>query len=65
MTAPLNEQFRVARQEADLTIAELARRVGTSRAAIHAYETGTRSPTVATAERIVAALGYALAVERR
>lgn len=64
MSTPLNEQFRAARLDANLTVAELARLVGTSRAAIHAYETGTRSPTVSTAERILGAMGCTLKVQQ-
>lgn len=59
---PLNEQLRDARRGAGLSISELARRSGTSRAAIHAYEAGTVSPSLATAQRVLSAMGYTLTV---
>ncbi|HEX9766055.1 MAG TPA: helix-turn-helix domain-containing protein [Nitriliruptorales bacterium] len=49
--------IREARREDGLTQAELARRVGTSQAAISAYESGARSPSVSTLERLLAACG--------
>lgn len=59
---PLSEQLRTARQTAGLSISELARRSGTSRAAIHAYEAGTVSPSLDTAQRILAAMGHTLTI---
>lgn len=59
---PLNQQLREARRTAGLSISELARRSGTSRAAIHAYEAGTVSPSLETTQRILAAMGYTLTV---
>jgi len=59
---PLNEQLRAARLRVGLSVAEVARRANTSRAAIHAYESGTVSPSLDTAQRILAAMGYALTV---
>lgn len=61
-SAPLNEQLRAARETAGLSISEAARRAGTSRAAIHAYESGEVSPSLTTAERVLAACGHALSV---
>ncbi len=46
----------------DLNRQELARRSGTSRAAIHSYETGTVSPSLHTTQRILTAIGYTLTV---
>jgi transcriptional regulator with XRE-family HTH domain len=44
---------------------ELARRSGTSRTALSAYEHGRKAPTADTLERIIEAAGARLAVERR
>lgn len=60
--APLNEQLRAARKAAGLSITEVARRAGTSRAAIHSYETGGVSPSIKTAQRVLAACGHVLTV---
>lgn len=49
-----------ARTTAHLSIAELATRAGTSRAAITAYEHDTRTPTINTAGRILDTVGYTL-----
>ncbi len=49
-----------ARREAGLTGTELARRAHTSRPTLAAYEHGTKSPTLATAQRLLAAAGYRL-----
>lgn len=43
-----------------MSMRELARRAGTSHSAISAYETGRRSPTADTVDRIVRAAGFAL-----
>ena len=48
---------QTAREHAGLSKRELARRAGTSPAAIVAYESGTRDPTVGTLARLVAAAG--------
>lgn len=48
------------RAEAGLSQAELARRAGTSQATVSAYESGTKSPAVATLERLLAATGHSL-----
>lgn len=48
---------RKAREHAGLSKRELARRAGTSPAAIVAYESGARDPTVGTLARLVAAAG--------
>jgi transcriptional regulator with XRE-family HTH domain len=49
-----------ARRLGGLTQDELARRSGTSRPTLSAYEHGRKSPTLVTAERIVSAAGFAL-----
>jgi transcriptional regulator with XRE-family HTH domain len=59
---PIAEALRQARQQAGLSVSTLARSAQTSRAAIHAYETGTREPNVATALRLLQACGYTLGV---
>lgn len=51
---------RMARRQAGLTQTELANRAGTSQAAVSAYESGRRSPSVDTLVRIVAATGLEL-----
>jgi transcriptional regulator with XRE-family HTH domain len=58
----LGEQMRAARRSAGLSIAETARRAGTSRAAIHSYECGQVSPTLVTAARILSVYGCSLQV---
>ena len=45
-----------------MSLRELARRAGTSHSAVSAYETGRRSPTADTVDRIVRAAGFALDV---
>jgi len=47
-----------ARRRAGLSRAELARRARTSRPTLTAYERGTKSPTLTTAERIIDAAGF-------
>jgi len=50
----------MARRQAGLTQTELAQRAGTSQAAVSAYESGRRSPSVDTLCRILAATGLEL-----
>ena len=52
--------IRMARRRAGLTQAELAARAGTSQAAISAYESGRRSPSVDTLARVLLAAGFEL-----
>ncbi len=52
--------IRMARRQAGLTQTELAERAGTSQAAVSAYESGRRSPSVDTLVRILAATGFEL-----
>ena len=61
-TAALLERVRWA---AGLTQDELARRSGTSRTAVSAYEHGRKSPTLATATRLLAESGFELDVVPR
>lgn len=64
-TASEARMFTEAREEAGLSVAEAARRAGTSRAAIHSYENGTVSPTLATALRVLAVYGHELTLVKR
>jgi transcriptional regulator with XRE-family HTH domain len=52
-----------ARASAGLTQDELARRAGTSRTALSAYENGRKSPTMATFARLLSEAGYELATQ--
>src|SRR5690606_7088175 len=52
--------IRRVRHHSGLSQRELARRAGTSQSTLSAYEHGTKSPTLAVAERIANAGGYAL-----
>ena len=49
--------IRIARRQAGLSQTELASRAGTSQAAVSAYESGKRSPSVDTLCRLLAAAG--------
>ena len=49
--------IRIARRKAGLSQTELASRAGTSQAAVSAYESGKRSPSVDTLCRLLAAAG--------
>lgn len=57
MTAALLER---ARHDAGLTQDEVARRAHTSRPTLSAYEHGRKSPTLDTAQRLLAATGHEL-----
>ena len=52
--------IETARTRNGLSQAALARLAGTSQSAIAVYEAGTRSPTLATLERILRAAGFEL-----
>jgi transcriptional regulator with XRE-family HTH domain len=54
-----------ARVEAGLSQEDLAERAGTSRTTISAYEHGRKSPTLATATRLLSSAGYDLVIEPR
>lgn len=53
------------RRDAGLSQAALARLSGTSRPTLSAYENGRKSPTLATATRIIDAAGFELAITPR
>jgi transcriptional regulator with XRE-family HTH domain len=59
---PIAEALRQAREQAGLSVSTLARSAHTSRAAIHAYETGTREPNIATALRLLQACGFTIGI---
>ena len=59
---PIAEALRLAREKAGLSVSMMARCAQTSRAAIHAYETGAREPNVTTALRLLQACGYTMGV---
>ena len=59
---PIAEALRQAREEAGLSVSMMARSAQTSRAAIHAYETGAREPNVTAALRLLQACGYTMGV---
>jgi len=50
--------IRLARRRANLSKRELARRAGTSPAAVVQYERGDREPTYPTLRRMIGAAGY-------
>lgn len=50
--------IRIARREAGMTQQTLADRAGTSQAAVSAYESGRRSPSVDTLCRLLGAAGF-------
>lgn len=52
-----------ARRLAGLTQADLAALAGTSRPTLSAYESGRKSPTLATTERILEMAGFALSLD--
>jgi transcriptional regulator with XRE-family HTH domain len=54
-----------ARQAAGLSQEALARRAGTSRSTLSAYEHGRKSPSLDTAARVVGAAGFELALAPR
>lgn len=55
-----SELIRQARRAAGLTQVELARRAATSQSAVAAYESGAKTPTVDTLERLLRAAGQQL-----
>jgi transcriptional regulator with XRE-family HTH domain len=57
------ELLERVRDSAGLTQEELARRAGTSRPTLSAYEHGRKSPTVATFARLLSEAGWELAAE--
>jgi transcriptional regulator with XRE-family HTH domain len=63
--APSSGLLERARRLAGLSRSELARRSGASRPTLAAYAAGTKSPNLATAERIVRAAGFELELAPR
>jgi transcriptional regulator with XRE-family HTH domain len=63
--APSRGLLERARRLAGLSRSELARRAGASRPTLAAYAAGTKSPNLATAERIVRAAGFELELAPR
>ena len=57
--------IRVAREKSGLSKRELARRAGTSPAAIVKYESGAMSPTVDTLNRILRVAGWEIECDLR
>jgi transcriptional regulator with XRE-family HTH domain len=60
--APIGFQIRVRRKERGWSLAELARRAGTSAPTLHRYESGWERFELATLRRLAAALGVRLNV---
>jgi transcriptional regulator with XRE-family HTH domain len=56
--------LRDARRRSGLSQTALAAAAGTSQATVSAYESGRKAPSVATLERLLAATGHRLAVDR-
>ena len=56
--------LRLQRERAGITQAALAARCGTSQATVCAYERGHKRPSVPTLERLLAACGARLSIER-
>ena len=63
MTSWAGNLIKLARRDAGLSQRELAKLAGTSQAAIAAYESGRRSPTLETLARIVRAAGQDLRIQ--
>jgi ribosome-binding protein aMBF1 (putative translation factor) len=59
----VGEQVREAREAAGLSQRELARRMGTSQAAVARLEAGGTGATLTTLQRVAAALGLKITVE--
>jgi transcriptional regulator with XRE-family HTH domain len=57
--------IRIAREQSGLSKRELARRAGTSPAAIVKYESGITSPTVDTLNRIIEVAGWSIGCDLR
>ncbi len=59
------ETVRRARLEAGLTLRALAERADTSHSTLAMYESGRKTPTTETLDRVVRAAGFALDLELR
>lgn len=55
--------LKSARHEAALTLRELGELAGTSHSTLAAYESGSKTPNVATLDRVLRAAGFAADVE--
>lgn len=55
--------LETARRKAGLTQLELSQRAATSRPTLSAYESGRKSPTLDTAERILRVAGFAISID--
>jgi len=51
--------LQLARHEAGLTLRQLGKRAGTSHSTLAAYESGRKTPNVATLNRVLRAAGFA------
>ena len=56
--------LRDARRRSGLSQAALAAAAGTSQATVSAYESGRKAPSLATLDRLLAATGHPLAIDR-
>lgn len=65
LAADVGERIHAARQMAELSQRELARRMGTSQAAIGRLESGRVGATLTTLQRAATALGLELSIELR
>lgn len=55
--------IRTARQKSGMTLRQLGAAAGTSHATLSAYETGSKTPNVATLTRVLDAAGFAVDVK--
>lgn len=55
--------LKLARSSAGLTLRELGGAAGTSHSTLAAYESGSKTPTVATLHRVLDAAGFSVDVE--
>lgn len=65
LAAEVGDRVREAREAAGLSQRELARRMGTSQAAVDRLESGGVGATLTTLQRVAAALGLKVNVELR
>jgi len=65
LAAEVGEQIRAAREAAGLTQRELARRMGTSQAAVNRLEAGGVGATLTTLQRVASALALRVSIDLR
>jgi ribosome-binding protein aMBF1 (putative translation factor) len=65
LAAEVGEHIHVAREAAGLSQRELARRMGTSQAAVDRLESGGVAPTLTTLQRVASALDLEVRIELR